>query len=60
MEKQYDFEILFEKLKEAKDESNNIENSELQLIAEITNEIEYLKEVTMGDINPEPVTFTRS
>ena len=60
MEKQYDFEILFDKLREAQTESDKIESSELQLIAEITNEIEYLREVTMGDINLEPITFTRS
>lgn len=60
MENEYNFEILFEKLKESEENSNNRENSEMQLIADVLAEIEYLKEVTLGDNSLEPVTFTRS
>ena len=60
MEKEYNFEILFEKLKEFEEDSNNPENSEMQTIAEVISEIEYLKEVFLDDNSSEPVTFTRS
>ena len=60
MEKEYNFEILFEKLKELEADSNNPENSEMQSIAEVLSEIEYLKEVCLEDNSAEPVTFTRS
>ena len=60
MEKEYNFEILFEKLKELEADLNNPENSEMQSIAEVLSEIEYLKEVCVSDNSSEPVTFTRS
>jgi len=60
MEKEYNFEILFKKLDEAKSELNNIENSEMETITSVLKEIEYLKEVCLSDDYSEPITLTRS
>jgi hypothetical protein len=60
MEKEYNFEILFKKLEEIKSEQNNIQDSEMETIASVLKEIEYLKEVCLSDDCSEPVTLTRS
>lgn len=55
-----DFEIIFKKLEEAKNDQNEINVSQFKIIQEVNDEIEIMKEYLESLNSPEITTFTRA
>jgi len=58
--KKYDFEIIFDKMKETKEIYECLNNSDLDAFEEVNREIKVLEEFTDFFKTPEYQTYTRS
>lgn len=60
MKSKYNFEIIFEKLEEAKKNQSEIDNETFNTTEKVLDDIEYLKQVFQGSQDSEYGTFTRT